>query len=103
MWSGDITWRDRGDPTRPDTAKIVGSPSGTGEKINFQYNWEDIEYFADFDIKTGVGKVRRAGSSEIHATFAGVFRLSDDQIEMRGGVWTEDGRDYDWEADLGDY
>ena len=74
------------------------------EKVVFQYNWEGTEYLATFDVESSQGSARQVGSNQIHATFAGVCRiLSDDQIELRGGVWTEDGRDYDWEADLGDY
>lgn len=89
MFSGDITWVDRTYPDEPETIKIKGSLKPNG-KVVFQYNWEGAEYLATFDIKMSQGSARRVGSNQIHASFAGVCRiLGKDQIELRGGVWTE--------------
>ncbi|MGB7102005.1 MAG: hypothetical protein WBD95_24980 [Xanthobacteraceae bacterium] len=102
LWSGEISWFNRDGSGRSGKARIVGSERG--DQIVFEYTWDRRRCIAEFDKLSGRGSARHVGASVSHAKFTGLaHKPSEDQVEMQGGIWVEDGNDYDWKADLGDY
>lgn len=101
MWSGEIVWFHRDGSGRSDRAKIVGSERDN--QVVFEYTWDGVRCVAEFNKRTGRGSARHV-EAPVFANFTGhAHKPSEDQVEMQGGTWSEDGYEYGWKADLGDY
>ena len=98
---GEISWVNRDGSGRSGRAGIVGSERG--DLVVFEYMRAGKRCIAEFDKLSGRGSARHAGASISHAKFTGLaHKPSQHQVEMQGGIWVEDGSDYDWKADLGE-